>query len=215
MRLVVVVLCSLSLLGCDSDKPGGKAAPGRRTEAVAASGSGTPGVKQPMRQAERPERAPAPTTLRTAKPPASATASATGSTSASAAAAAPEGILGAIAKAARVKVTRVSDAGESQKGVIDEQGMVSPLLDAIGLKQTPTDGCERCMPAITFTFQDGFGTRLGSVGVFCTEKSVKRDIAMLRDPLGNKCETITLVTPKVLETLAERAIAATAAKPTR
>ncbi len=215
MRLVVLMLCSWTLSGCDSDQPGSKPDPGRRTEAVTASATGAPGVKQPMRQAERPERAPAPTMLRTAKPPASGTASAAASTTASAGAAAPEGILGALAKAARVKVTHISTSGESQKGVIHDGTVVKPLLEAIGLKQTPTDGCERCMPSVTFTFEDGYGTRLGSLGTFCTEGGLKDTVATLHDPLGNKCQTITLITPKALETLAKRAIADAAAQPSR
>ncbi|MBW2453912.1 MAG: hypothetical protein JRI68_05360 [Deltaproteobacteria bacterium] len=212
MRVIALFFCSVALLSCDSGASRDGGAQGRRTEAVAASGTG---AKQPQRTAERPERAPAPTILRTARPSVSASASPSPSATASAAATAPDGLLGALAKAVGVKVTRLTAEGKSQQGVIDDRGMLRPLLDAIGLQQTTTEGCQPCMPSLTFTFQDAYGTRLGTVGAFCTEAGVLPNVATLSDPLGNRCETITLLTPKVLETLAERAVADSAARPSR
>ncbi len=212
MRLVALIVCSVALLGCDSGNSGGKGTQGRRTEAVTASGTGAP---QPVQKAERPERAPAPTILRTARPAVSGSASPAASATPSTVGSAPKGMLGALTKTATVKVTRLTATGDSEQGLIRDLGMLRPLLEAIGLTQTPTEGCKPCMPSLTLTFEDGYGTRLATVGAFCTEAGAPRNVATLSDPLGNRCETITLVTPKVLEVQAERVIAEAAARPSR
>jgi len=214
MWRVALVCCSVALWGCDCDGSGG-GGPRGRTEAVTASATGAPGDQPSKHPAERPERTPGPTALKTRQPavPGSTTATATASAASATGANEPAPALRVLTKTETVKVTRISPEGDTAEGVIAGKRDVGPLLVAVGLKQAPVEGCKPCMPAITFTLEDEFGTRLGSLGCYCTEKGVEPKVATLHDPLGNECVTLTLAKPADVKAIADQAIAAFAKRP--
>ncbi|MCA9622843.1 MAG: hypothetical protein KC731_27680, partial [Myxococcales bacterium] len=141
------------------------------------------------------------------KPPPPPAPTATAEASASAAAtptdAPPPTLLGSFAKAAKIKLRRVAGAEEV---VIDAPDEVKVLLDAIGLDQTPGNLCPRCIPDVQLVFEDGIGTRLGSLGLFCDGTDGK--VAVLRDALANDCTTVLPKDAAALEAAVQKALSA-------
>jgi hypothetical protein len=205
------VLVLVVLLGAcrEDDAPVPPApAPERTTTAATARPTVAPAPKAP------PSARPSATTAATATATATALASATASASAAAvaptasAAAAAQGLLAGVGRAARFTVQRMEPTGAiGTKTKIEDPKKVAALLEAIGMTQKPGDSCPRCVPSYTFTFEDAFGTRLGSLGVFCEIDKLEK-AAALHDALSEKCESIELDKPEDVKRIADEALPA-------
>jgi hypothetical protein len=199
-----IVLLALLVASCREDDAPLPPAPAPERTTTAA----TPARTATGATAAKPAPKPAPTaTTATATATATAVATATASAVAVAptasAAAGAVGLLGAVGRAARFTVQRTTAAGAvGEKVKIEDAKKVAALLEAVGMTQTPADTCPKCIPTVTFTFEDAFGTRLGSLGVFCEADRLDKPAA-LRDALSEKCQTVELAKPEEVKRLAD------------
>jgi len=113
------------------------------------------------------------------------------------------GLLGPVANATEVKVSRVDG---TDSAVIDDPKQVKRLLDSIGMSQKPGDDCPPRLPTFTLSFKDGFGKRLGSLGVYAKASGGLAPEAVLRDALGDECQSLVLVETTALSTLLDGAL---------
>jgi hypothetical protein len=99
-----------------------------------------------------------------------------------------------LAPASVVRVSEIAHDGtrvEVRSGMLKDPKDIDALLMALGKDQVPASGCVRCMPSVTLNFEDGRGTRIAAVGLFCDEGTAA-STATLRDGSGNHCHLLTL-----------------------
>jgi hypothetical protein len=196
MKRGVVLLGVVLLAACEQDP-----APSARADAVTASKTTTASVIAPgpttiAVPAKTPAVAPVVSASASASAAVAGSAAASGST---AAATAPASLLATfVTKAAKVKVRRLDEGGGGPAVLIDEAEKIAELLKSLGASQTPKDACPRCIPSVQLSFEDAFGTRLGSVGLFCSDQREQPAMAALRDALGDHCQTLTVADPEAL-----------------
>ena len=120
-----------------------------------------------------------------------------------------------LSAASLVKVSEIAHDGtrvELHSGILKDPKDIEALLMALGQDQVPMPGCVRCMPSVTLNFEDGRGTRLGAIGLFCDEGTAATT-ATLRDGAGNNCHLLKLSDSATTRFLIRRsaALAASAA----
>lgn len=195
MRLVPALVPMFLLSACED---GGPSAADRQSSVPASAAPST--VETPPATA----RASASVGPRSAPPIRPETSAAlAASASASAVPATPPGLLGSFATATEVKVSRVEG---TENVVIDDREKIQALLEAIDVAQKPTDECPRGLPAFTLSFKDGFGKRLGSLGIYAEADGSLKPEAALRDALGDECHTIELEEAAASEAWLKRAL---------
>ena len=202
IALTTIVVC----VGCGNDD---KSAPSKTTTTQAAAttagsvlGSTLGSTQAPI---AKPEAKPKPSPLKTSPPKTTPSASPTAVASAAASAAtsaapAVESILASIAKAGKLKIAYA----KGQTAELTSAVEIDKLMAAIDTKQTASDNCPRCIPQINITFSDKFGTRLGSMGLFCGAPD-DSPIAAIRDALANNCQSITMKDPDVVRKIIDAA----------
>jgi hypothetical protein len=191
------LLIALALVGCDDPAPAPSADTAQIPATAAPTGVTTSGPTSPA------SAAPTAVSARSVEPAPSAAASASAvSPDASAAsppaAPAPATLLGAIARARKVKVTAVGDAPLEVE--IGEAEAIAALFASIGIDQELTDGCPSCVPAVRFVFSDAFGTRLGSLGWRCGDDET---LAVVHDALANVCKRVTVADVEALRRIVD------------
>ena len=202
MRPIVLLSGVLLLGGCDRD-----AAPSARADAVTAPKAAATSVGASAGATAATSSPPTPTSAPSAGATASASSTASaGAATAASAAAEPLTLLATIAKATKVKVRRLEPSGGGEAVVIDEAEKVAQLLEALGTSQTAVDACPRCIPSVQLTFEDAYGTRLGTVGLFCSDRTGQPELAALRDALANTCQTVTVAEPEKLRAVLSAAL---------
>jgi hypothetical protein len=201
MRTVLVVLAMLAV-ACEPDAPSPD-----RTSAVTATAKPSGPTATAAAVTAKPSGAPSAAAPATSSAP---------SSSASAAAAEWPGdrtVAQLLASATKVKITELLHEGgkvSTRQAVVTDKKDVEAIVAAIGADQRPTGGCARCMPSLTFGFEDSTGTRLAGVGLFCGEGGVAASIGTIRDGLGDKCHALAIGKPDDLKALGAKHAAAAA-----
>jgi hypothetical protein len=194
-------LIALASLACDRADPPKKS----HVEAVPLSASPTT-VVTPSATA-LPSLAPSEPPAPSETPPV-ATLSATATAAPTAELPDALGLLNDIAKAKEVKISRLDSTSDAE---IKDEKKIGELFEAIGISQRPIDACPKGLQFISLSFTDGFGTRLGSIGLFRQgdTQNLNTD-AVVRDALGDRCQGIALEKATALEAMIDEALPAEA-----
>jgi hypothetical protein len=121
-------------------------------------------------------------------------------------------IIGNISKAEKVKIRRHDVTGGVGAEATIEGKPVADLLAAIDTAQTVGDACPRCLSAVDLVFEDRFGTRLGTVSMFCSDLD-NAGVAAARDALANACQTIRLADVDAVKRIVDSALGAAPTAP--